>query len=502
MAKPSAWTDMRAAWSSSVTLNIVRYIARARFSGDRSVDQLSSGLRINRAADDAAGLAVSASLDAHVRSLNAARGNTETGQSVLQIADGGVAEIQSMLVRLKELSMQSASETVNDTERAILQKEVNELLGAIDSVAWATTFNGQPLLAQLHVDVAFLLDTSGSMGGELATLLSSVADFRQAFVDAGIDANFGLAAMRSSLDATDNVDRVVDIGGAGFEGALAGLPIAGGTIDAYSALVNVTGADDFNGDNDVFTWRSDVARHVIVITDTGQETQVIPGNPTQAEVAAQLATTGVVVHVIAPPTQAGTYSELTGQTNGSLYSLGDGAGSGIPTALDDISNNLTGDGDILVGEPIEVQVGVNNTSNDRIDINLAADTTVVGLGISGTSVATRQGALDALTSLDGAIQSASEVRANIGAAERRLQHVANHQSDAIVNETAAQARIEDLDYAQASSDQAISQMLASASTQMLSHHLGTKREMVLSLYESSTRGGHAIIRGGRLNSHM
>jgi flagellin len=493
---------MRAAWSSSTTLNIVRHMARARYSREKTVEQLSSGRRINRAADDAAGLAVATSLNSRVRSLRVARTNAETAEQALQIADGGMAEIQVMLIRLKELAMQAATETVSDAERAFMQAEVGELLGAIDSAAWTSTYNGIPLLAQAHVDVAFVLDTSGSMGGEKATLVASIQAFRQAFIDAGVDVNFGLAAMRTSLDPVDGVDRVVDINGGGFEAALAGLPLAGGAIDAYSALVNVSGANDFNGDNDVFSWRQDVAHHIVVITDTGREAEMIPGDPTQAEVGADLAAEGVVVHVIAPPNQAGGYNVITGATGGSTYDLGGAAGAGIPAALDDISSNLTGGDDLLAGDPLEVQVGIHNTEHDKIDIGLAADGTVVGLGLSGTTVSTRQDALEALDAVDAAIGEASAVRATLGAAQRRLDHVVNYQSDAIENETAAQARIEDLDYASASMDMAIAQILSNASTSMLFEHLSMKREMILSIYGQESRARQGPGRGGGLNARM
>ena len=477
-------------------------MARARYSREKTVEQLSSGRRINRAADDAAGLAVANSLHTRVRSLRVARDNAETAEQAMQIADGGMAEIQIMLIRLKELAMQAATETVSDAERAIMQEEVGELMGAIDSIAWTTTYNGTPLLAQAHVDVAFLLDTSGSMGGEKATLVASIQAFRQSFIDAGVDVNFGLAAMRTSLDNVDNVDRVVDIGGGGFEGALAGLPLAGGAIDAYSALVNVSGANDFNGDNDVFSWRQDVAHHIVVITDTGQEAHLIPGDPPQADVAADLAAAGMVVHVIAPSVQAGSYNDITATTGGSTYDLGDLSGSGIPAALDEISGNLTGGDDLLAGEPLEIQVGIHATEHDKIDIGLAADGTVVGLGLAGTTVSTRQDALDALDAIDAAVGEASAVRAAIGASQRRMTHVVNYQSDAIENETAAQARIEDLDYAGASMDMAISQILSNASTSMLFEHLSMKREMILSLYGQESRARQGPGRGGGLNARL
>ena len=493
---------MRAAWSSSTTLAIVRNMARARYGRQQNIRQLSSGKRITRAADDAAGLGVAANLTARTRSLRVARDNAESAVQAVQIADGGMAEIQVMLIRLKELAMLSASETIGDNERVAAQAEVNALLGQIDSTAWSTRYNDIPLLAQAHLDVAFVLDTSGSMGGELANLTASITDFRQAFIDAAIDVEFGLAAMRSSLDAQDGVDLVSDIGSASFEAALASLPLAGGSVDAYSALVNVTGVNDFNGDGDVFTWREDVAHHLIVVTDTNREVQYIPGNPSQADVAQDLTAGGFTVHVISPTTTHVTYSTITSQTGGSIYDTGGAAGAGIPAAMDAISTNLTGGG-VLPNEAVDVQVGIHNTENDQISLGLPADASRIGLGITGLSVATRDDALDALGTLDTAIANASGVRARIGAAQRRLGHVVNYQTVAIEDETAALSRIEDLDYAAAVGELALNEVLSSASTSLLFDHLAAKRELVLSLYGYHTGGdGKARDRGGGFSATM
>jgi len=472
---------MRAAWSSSTTLGIVRHMARARYDRRQSIRQLSSGKRITCAADDAAGLGVAVNLEARTRSLKVARYNAESAVQAVQMADGGMAEIQVMLIRLKELAMQTASETISDNERVAAQAEVNALLGEIDSIAWTTRYNDIPLLAQAHLDVAFLLDTSGSMVGELANLTASITDFRQSFLDAAVDVQFGLAAMRGSLDSVDNVNLVVDIGGANFESALASLPLAAGSVDAYSGLVNVTGVNDFNNDGDVFGWREDVARHVIVVTDTHQEVPFIPGDPSQAEVAADLTAAGFTVHVIAPPSKHGSYSTITTQTGGSIFSTGDPAGNGIPDAMDSIATNLTGGG-ALPNDAIDVQVGIHGTENDQISLGLPADASQVGLGLTGLNVTTREDALEALGTLDTAIANASGIRARIGAADRRLGHTINYQTVAIEDETAALSRIEDLDYAAAVGELILNETLASASTSLLFDHLDIKRNLVLSLY--------------------
>ena len=113
----------------------------------RSVERLSSGLRITRAADDAAGLGVSETLRAHIRSINQATRNANDGISLTQVADGAAATIGNLLSRLRELSSQSASGTVGATERSYLDQEFISLRSEIDRIATVTEFNGQALLS-------------------------------------------------------------------------------------------------------------------------------------------------------------------------------------------------------------------------------------------------------------------------------------------------------------------------------------------------------------------
>jgi flagellin len=488
---------IQSAWSGSTTLGIVRHLARARYGQSRGIDKLSSGKRVIRASDGAADLALSVGLHTRVRSTNVARKNASNARQVMQIADGGIAEIQVMLIRLKELAMAAATETFSDQERSLMQLEVNQLVDAIDQTAWTTTYNGNVLLAQTHVDVAFVVDISGSMGDDLATLQSEINDFRQAFLDAGVDVEFGLAAFLRAIDPVDGVQIRNDIGDPGFEAALAALALSGSPVDPYSALVNVSGANDFNGDNDVFSWRPNTGHHIILLTDTGQESHLIPGDPPQSEIATQLSAAGMTVHAIAPQAQFGTFSEITTLTGGGLYRVG-GGGTGIPDAMDGIASDLVGGGDIDAAEQLTVQVGLNNTDDDRIDLLVPTDATAVGLGIGALSVATSEAARAAIDDLDGAITEASTVRATIGAVQRRLDHTISYHDVSIVNETAALSRIQDLDYASAMGEYLLNETLASAATQMLSHSNEARRDHVAGIYRGMGGGGG----GGRLDDRL
>lgn len=127
-------------------INAQRRLQMSTSSLQKSMQKLSSGKRINKAADDAAGLAVSENLRGDVRSLNQARRNAQDGISLVQTAEGGLEETSTMLIRLRELAVQSASDTIGNTEREFLDKEFVQLKDEIDRITNSTEFNGTKLL--------------------------------------------------------------------------------------------------------------------------------------------------------------------------------------------------------------------------------------------------------------------------------------------------------------------------------------------------------------------
>ncbi len=124
-----------------------RSLGTTQQSFQRAIEQLSSGLRINRAADDAAGLAVSEKLKNQVRGLNQAQRNAQDAVSMLQVAEGALNETHAVLARLRELAVQSANDTLTDPDRLHIQAESNQLLAEIDRIAKSTQFNGITLLS-------------------------------------------------------------------------------------------------------------------------------------------------------------------------------------------------------------------------------------------------------------------------------------------------------------------------------------------------------------------
>lgn len=128
-------------------LNAQRLLSNSTHSLSGVLERLSSGSRINKAGDDAAGLAISENLKAQIRGLRQAKRNASDGISLVQVTEGGLNEITNILVRLRELSVQAASDTVGDTERAFTDREFQSLKAEIQRIAESTTYNGTQLLA-------------------------------------------------------------------------------------------------------------------------------------------------------------------------------------------------------------------------------------------------------------------------------------------------------------------------------------------------------------------
>src|SRR6478752_3369690 len=132
--------------TNTTALNAQRQMSMTRLSLDKSFERLASGSRINHSGDDAAGLAISENLRAQVRGYRQAKRNAQDGVSLVQVSEGGLNEISNMLIRLRELAIQSASDTIGDTERQFTDREFQSLKQEIDRIANMTSFNGTPLL--------------------------------------------------------------------------------------------------------------------------------------------------------------------------------------------------------------------------------------------------------------------------------------------------------------------------------------------------------------------
>jgi flagellin len=128
------------------SLNSQRSLAGTNEKQQKIYQRLSTGQRITSAGDDAAGLSISESLRGQIRSMNQAQRNANDGVSMVQVAEGGLSEIGNILIRLRELSIQAASDTIGDRERGFVDQEFQSLTKEVDRIANVTSFNGTPLL--------------------------------------------------------------------------------------------------------------------------------------------------------------------------------------------------------------------------------------------------------------------------------------------------------------------------------------------------------------------
>ena len=132
--------------TNMASLRATRHMAETTSELETSMENLSSGFRINKAADDAAGLAISEKLEAKIRSAGQAKRNANDGVSMIQVAEGSFSEITNILVRLRELAIQASSDTISNQERSFSNKEYTQLVHEIDRIANSTEFNGRHLL--------------------------------------------------------------------------------------------------------------------------------------------------------------------------------------------------------------------------------------------------------------------------------------------------------------------------------------------------------------------
>ena len=175
-----------------------------RFKG--TVQRLSSGSRIVQASDDPAGLAISDSLEATIRSMGAATRNAQDGISLIQVYEGGTNEINNMLVRMRELAIQSASDSVGDRERTMLDNEVQQLKQEIDRLASSTKFNGQELLSGEAVNLEFQVGPNNKP--EVDRIRFNPGDTNLKTGALGVD-SFNVSNRDDARDGLDSIDEAL-----------------------------------------------------------------------------------------------------------------------------------------------------------------------------------------------------------------------------------------------------------------------------------------------------
>ena len=181
------------------SLNTQRHLANSTIQFGKSMEKLSSGLRINRAGDDAAGLAISEGLKSDIRALDQAARNAADGISLVQTGEGALDEVSSILLRMKELAEQSMNGTLSDTDRGFLDSEFDALGEEVTRIGGATEFNGVLLLdGNLSVNIQVGIGTTAS--SQVAVAMSDAMTAADLSIDTGVDS---VANATTSMDEID-----------------------------------------------------------------------------------------------------------------------------------------------------------------------------------------------------------------------------------------------------------------------------------------------------------
>lgn len=186
--------------NNPASISAQRNLSASTNSLSRSVERLSSGLRITRAADDAAGLGLSESLRAQIRSINQAVRNSSDGISLTQIADGAAATIGNLLSRLRELSSQSASGTVGNTERSYIDQEFLALRSEIDRIAQVTEFNGQALTSGSTISFSIAIGFRSGAGNSLSLDLNDITTSSLSISTVNVSTSSNAASALANID--------------------------------------------------------------------------------------------------------------------------------------------------------------------------------------------------------------------------------------------------------------------------------------------------------------
>jgi flagellin len=185
------------------SLNAQRNLGNTRINMNKALEKLSSGQRINRAGDDAAGLAISENLKAQIKGLGQAERNAEDGISLVQIAEGSLGEVSNILIRLRELSVQAASDTIGTTERKFLNVEFEQLTSEIDRIANSTEFNRVPLLNGTGAVFDIQIGTRNDPISDRLTFDASSADVNVAALGLNLASVSDKISAQNSLTSID-----------------------------------------------------------------------------------------------------------------------------------------------------------------------------------------------------------------------------------------------------------------------------------------------------------
>jgi flagellin len=453
------------------SMNAQRYLGMNTADYTRRIERLSSGLRINRAADDTAGLSVSEGMRAELTGMRQGVANAEQGVSLIQLGEGALGQIGDMLRRMRELAVQSANSTINDQNREGLSAEFNQLSAEIDRIALSTTYNDQVLLTGWGNAVSQTSPLSTALAGFTGVKevgISGAVPGIYHFTDANTDDNQVTLAV--DLPDGTRLSQSIDVGATLDRDGSKNLVATGTTFvanfDRLGVQVILVGPGADPTSTTLKTQVADGGAGGTVVV--GTEPVTIPAGAALSDIADQLNT---ALATLEPPGSArydATLNEVQIETAGNRVSDNDGI-LGLVGGNAYIDGRLDGK-EILVTAALGgiLQVGPNDEATQRISLNIG-DMRASGaeLNLTGLSVSNQESARAAISRVDGAILVVTRQRGQMGAVQNRLQFTTATLENAIENLSAAESSIRDADMADEISRFTRSQILTQAATAMI-----------------------------------
>ncbi len=446
------------------SLNAQRNLTKSGSDLGVSLQRLSTGLRINSAKDDAAGLAISERFTTQIRGMNVAIRNSNDGISLAQTAEGALGGLTDSLQRIRELAVQSANATNSASDRQALQDEVSQLLLEIDRVARETSFNGVNLLDGTFTSQQFQV---GANAGQTITV-DSIANARTASLGETFSASAtgtvdavayvanttsfnGISVAASTDDGSGSANADASAKAKAF--AINNANISGVTADV-GTTTNTAGA--------AVTTFADIASGELVvngvnITTSGNTTATMQANDIATQISSIDGLTATVASDIITIT-------ATDGRNISVDTTGGAAVSDNGFALNAVTTEVA---DLTVNSTLEAAVTVVGPDGAGTAIGADLATVTSNIGIDDLSVATVDQANVALAAADSALGTLNSARANLGAVQSRFEKVISNLSITSENLTASRGRILDADFAAETANLTKTQILQQAGVSIL-----------------------------------
>ena len=449
------------------SLNAQRNLNSSQSALSTSLERLSSGLRINSAKDDAAGLAISQRFTAQIRGGDQAARNANDAISLSQTAEGDLVQISSNLQRLRELAVQSVNATNSTTDRAALQSEATQLIAEIDRVASNSKFNGVSLLDGTFVAQQFQV---GANAGQTITV-SSINSARSAALGASYSASrTSTTVTGTALSSGDLILNGVTVGASTSDGVsstnatasakakAAAINAASGTcvtatVNSFSVLAGatVTGASALAA-NDLKINNIDVG----VVAGGAQDTQganIATAINNISAASGVTATYDSTAHKLTLTATDGRNIDVVATAAGTTAS-----GYSSATTYGTISLASTSTTGITVAGATPANAGLTALTT------AAAQT---GVSIANLDISNLTGANAAITSVDSALSAINTSRASLGSYQNRFSSVVASLQTASENLSAARSRIQDADFAQETANLTRNQVLQQAGVAIL-----------------------------------